>query len=212
MSFYSQSKQDAWVNKIFGGKEDGYFVDIGAYDGITTSNTYFFESEKNWVGICIESDPGPFSVLNSFRKSKNFQVAVSNYNGMCKFSNMSISDYGIDVECKTLNQILQEANAPSYVDYLSIDIEGHEFSVLEATDFKKWEFGVMTIEHNLYMSGPDNKNKIYNLLSKNGYVRVIENAVVLDTNPAWHMKPYEDWYVNSKIINELDLKWTQLEV
>ena len=70
----------------------------------------------------------------------------------------------------------------------------------------------MTIEHNLYMSGPDNKNKIYELLSKKGYVRVVEDAVSLDTNPAWYMQPYEDWYVNSKMIDELDLKWTQLEV
>jgi FkbM family methyltransferase len=172
---------------------------------VQTSNSYFFESERDWSGICIECDPAPFSILNGFRKSKNFQIAVSDYNGTCRFSNMSISENGIELPCRKLNEILEEADAPNFIDYLSIDIEGHEFTVLNSTDLKKWKFGVMTVEHNLYCMGPENKNKIYDLLSSNGYIRVVEDAVSLDTNPAWHMKPYEDWYVNQSIINELDL-------
>lgn len=203
--FYSQSGQDRWVDKILKQKRDGYFLDIGAYDGVQTSNSYFFESERGWTGICIECDPTPFAILNGIRSSKNFQVAVSNYNGVCKFSNMSISDEGIELPCRKLDDILEEAGAPQFIDYLSIDIEGHEFTVLNSTDLRKWKFGVMTIEHNLYCMGPENKNKIYELLSSHGYVRVVEDAVSLDTNPAWYLKPYEDWYVNESIINELDL-------
>lgn len=203
--FYSQSGQDRWVDKIMKQKRDGYFLDIGAYDGVQTSNSYFFESERGWTGICIECDPGPFSILNGFRKSKNFPVAVTDYDGTCKFSNMSISDVGIEVPCRRLSGILEEADAPEFIDYLSIDIEGHEFTVLNSLDLDRWRFGAMTVEHNLYAVGDENKNKIYELLTAYGYVRVVEDAVSLDTNPAWYLKPYEDWYVNEEIIKDLDL-------
>ena len=51
--------------KIFKNKRDGFFLDIGANDGITLSNSYFFEKELGWKGICFEP------LKNAFQKLQN---------------------------------------------------------------------------------------------------------------------------------------------
>jgi len=205
MTFYSQSKQDEWVNILLNGKTDGYFLDIGAYDGVATSNSYFFESEKGWTGVCVEADPGPFVNLSRVRTSKNYNVAAMDYDGVCNFSNMVVGS-GPEIPCRKINGILEESGAPDFIDYLSIDIEGLEYTVLSDIDFDRWTFGLMTVEHNLYCDGPENKNKIYDLLTSRGYVRVQEDVVSLDnSNPIWYLQPYEDWYVHESIIGELNL-------
>ena len=54
-AYYGQFMQDKFLNEqIFKDKKNGIFIEIGAYDGITSSNTYFFEKNLNWHGICIE--------------------------------------------------------------------------------------------------------------------------------------------------------------
>ena len=53
MNYYSQFEQDKFVyENFFQGKTDGYFVDIGAHDGTTFSNSRFFE-ELGWTGVCV---------------------------------------------------------------------------------------------------------------------------------------------------------------
>ena len=53
--YHSQVGQDKFINeKVFRGLRNGYFVEIGAFDGVTFSNSYFFEKELGWKGICIE--------------------------------------------------------------------------------------------------------------------------------------------------------------
>ena len=197
MKYYSQSNQDKWVLEKLASKTNGVFVDIGAYDGIQTSNTYTLEKYYNWNGICIEANSEIYQRLIKNRNCINVYGAISNYRGDCSFSSDRISNEGVKTPCFLLNDILEKNLKDNIIDYLSLDVEGHEFFILETIDFDKWKFKLMTIEHNLYCNGPDQKNKIFDLLSKRGYVRVVEDAVCLDTNPAWNNKPYEDWYVNS---------------
>jgi hypothetical protein len=201
MNYYSQANQDKWICEETNFKKNGYFIEIGAYDGIQTSNTFFLEKNLNWSGICIEAEPTIFTNLIKNRNCKNIFSAVSNKNGKCFFYGDSICEDGIgnEVPMKTLNSILEENDCPKIIDYISIDIEGHEFSVLEIFDFNKWHINRMTIEHNLYLNGPEQKDKIFNLMSKNGFNRKVEDAPCLDLNPSVFGKPYEDWYVNNII-------------
>jgi len=75
--YYSQFEQDKYLNEeIFYQKKNGVFVDIGAYDGITISNTYFFEKELNWTGICIEPHSEIFKELCKNRKSINVNACI----------------------------------------------------------------------------------------------------------------------------------------
>src|SRR5262245_35267462 len=67
-SHLSQAGQDAWViNEVFGRKKNGFFVDIGATDGIDINNTYMLEKRHGWTGICIEPDPEFFRALRRNR-------------------------------------------------------------------------------------------------------------------------------------------------
>jgi FkbM family methyltransferase len=66
--YYSQIGQDIWViERLYPGKSSGYFVDVGAYDGIEFSNTYALENEHGWRGICVEADPLNFRKLSQNR-------------------------------------------------------------------------------------------------------------------------------------------------
>ena len=67
MKHYGQYKQDKYLDTLFKKKSNGTFVDIGAHDGVTFSNSYFFEKERNWKGICVEPIPEIFSKLDETR-------------------------------------------------------------------------------------------------------------------------------------------------
>lgn len=195
MTYHSQAGQDKWVHDIIGNK--GFFVDIGAYDGVQTSNTYALEL-AGWQGICVEAEIGAFLKCKDIRECGSLNRAVTNYDGMIGFGHDRIGGVN-QVICNTLQSILRYTFAlyggkARPIDYLSMDIEGHELTVLEKFPFDEFSFKLMTIEHNLYCDGPEKKDKLYELLTRNGYVRVVDNAPCLDPNPAWYMQPYEDWY------------------
>jgi FkbM family methyltransferase len=193
--YYSQSQQDSWILTQNNFKKNGIFIDVGAYDGIQTSNTYTLETYFNWNGICIEANQDAYFKLNQNRKSINVYGAVTNYDGNISFHGDKIVTNGVSTPCFKLNSILeQNFDDKIEIDYLSLDVEGHEYTILESLDFNKWKIKYLTVEHNLYMNGPDNKNKIFELLISKGYTRVVDNAVCLDPNPNWYNKPYEDWY------------------
>lgn len=194
MKSYNQAGQEQWVRQYLNDKRNGFFVDVGAYDGIESSNTYFLEKELDWDGICIESNPHFYNKLVSARKSKNINKAVMPYSGYCRFDGINTYPSLINgpncVACESLDSILTELGAPFSIDYISLDIEGHEFEVLENFNFDKWNVNLMTIEHNLYLWGDKIKNSLYTLLSSKGYKRVVENVNC-------PQGPYEDWYAKN---------------
>jgi len=49
--------QSAFVDKLLSGRRDGFFVECGAADGESFSNSLFFELERNWTGLLIEANP-----------------------------------------------------------------------------------------------------------------------------------------------------------
>ena len=63
MRSYSQLGQDLTVLKFYNDKRDGYFIELGASDGITLSNTYLLEKEFGWKGICAEPVPVKYEAL-----------------------------------------------------------------------------------------------------------------------------------------------------
>ena len=74
---YSQYGQDVYlINSIFPDRINGYFVDVGAYDGITLSNTFILEKHLGWSGICIEPNPEAFEKLRANRSCICFPSAL----------------------------------------------------------------------------------------------------------------------------------------
>ena len=194
---YSQAGQDKWVMSLFSG---GFYIDVGAYDGIESSNTLLLE-EQGWSGLCIEAGPQFASMCSSNRpKSTTVAKAVKNYAGTTSFSNFSTGTVGESIPCDTLTNILDAYGAPKVIEYMSLDIEGGEEEAIQSLDWDKYQINSITVEHNKYAQGEEQKVRLFNLLSERGFVRVEEDVPCLD--PSYYMQPYEDWYVNRKWLQQ----------
>lgn len=186
--WYSQAGQDEWVIEQHG-DQPGYFVDVGAYDGIEHSNTYALE-QLGWTGLCIEPAESPFADLSRYRVCHCVFGAISDHAGHVPFNGVAIGT-GSDVICATLRSVLDLYEAPDVIDYLSIDVEGHELEVLAGMDFDCWHVRLITIEHNLYSDGTARKDAIHVCLTGHGFERVVEDVIA----PGYGR--YEDWYRHS---------------
>lgn len=86
MRFYSQYGQDKYIyREFFNKKTHGVFVEVGADDGIDRSNTYFFETEMEWTGLCVEPSPTRFVALRQNRNCYCENCCVYNYDGIVDF-------------------------------------------------------------------------------------------------------------------------------
>jgi FkbM family methyltransferase len=195
---YSQVDQDLWVLEMLNNKKNGYFLDVGAYDGIKYSNSLLLEKDFDWTGLLIEAHPNNFDTLKNNRKNTLVPYAVSDYNGKIIFENECgtgskvVEKNGLSIDCITFEKMFEMYNVPNYIDYISLDIEGMEYLSLTKFPFDKYKFKLLTVEHNLYMSGSENKEKIKDILLKNGYVIYRENV-------SHNELPFEDWYINPNI-------------
>ena len=185
MDYKSQIGQDKYVcEHIFSNKKNGFFIELGAADGLIHSNTYYMEKELDWDGICIEPAPKYKDALiknrnckkwfcpvfSSSGKDVEFSVVdcgelsgISNYLG--NIGNFKVEDKVI-LKTKTLTEILDESNAPKYIDYLSLDTEGTELEILKGLDFSKYLIGYISIEHNYKPL----RHELRNYLHGKGYV------------------------------------------
>jgi len=174
--YCSQSGQDKWiVEKLFPGKHKGVFVDVGAFDGITFSNTYVLE-KMGWSGLAIEPMPQAFEKLVMNRRcvavngcvapasGRRLYRAITGYlemlsaladeydPGHMERITRDIGIYGgnyidIEVECYNLNELLED-HGIRRVDYLSIDVEGLEYRILEGLDLSRVHVSVIGVENN----------------------------------------------------------------
>ena len=145
MRYYSQAGQDEWVDTFFKSKKNGYFLDIGAYDGVHLSNTYYLENELGWEGLCIDADTDVYKDLDKNRNCKKINIAISNKSGISNFSQAGVSgriseEGNMEVNTTSIDKILIEFNCPKIIDYISLDVEGHEYNVLEMFPFSEYKF------------------------------------------------------------------------
>lgn len=187
----SQLGQDLWVLEKTSYKNSGFFVEFGATDGVLLSNTWLLENEFNWQGICAEPNQKFFEKLKKNRRcivsnqyiggvtgeSVKFILADA-YGGSQEFAaddshaekRAAYADAGHTtvVESISLDDFLTQHGAPREIDYISIDTEGSEYSILKNFPFDKWDVRFFTIEHNY----TERRSKIHSLMKKNGYFRV----------------------------------------
>lgn len=90
--YYARSGQDKYLDQnIFKGKKNGVYVDLGAYDGVESSNTLFFEESCGWSGICVEPLPSAFKKLKENRNCICINKCASDCNGTAKFMHVKPS-------------------------------------------------------------------------------------------------------------------------
>lgn len=85
MNYHGQYQQDKYLDRLFNKKSNGVFIDIGAHDGQTFSNSLFFEKQRNWKGLCVEPIPEIFAKLNETRTCVKINGCISEKTGIEKF-------------------------------------------------------------------------------------------------------------------------------
>nr|CAD7261211.1 unnamed protein product [Timema shepardi] len=144
------------IMKLLDYKKNGFFIECGALDGETRSNTLVFERELGWNGLLIEADPFNFaSMVTKNRKAylspsclsiKSYPNIVSFHqlHNMGKISNSPVGQNKpgyVDVQCFPFYTYLLALNR-TLIDYFSLDVEGHELDVLETIPFDKVDIQV----------------------------------------------------------------------
>ena len=200
----SQLGQDMFALALKGVNDPGFFVEFGASDGLTLSNSYILEKEFGWDGIlcepgvvwhedleanrevaidkrCVLSESGKTVIFSetSMGELSTIQdfLKVDGHRRIRKVSNT------YSVSTVSLFDLLQEHRAPKYIDFLSVDTEGSEYAILENFDFEIYEFGLICVEHNYTKS----RAKLKNLLESKGYMNVHKEQ-----------SQFDDWYVSHK--------------
>jgi FkbM family methyltransferase len=198
MEFTSQVGQDFWVCGFFNYKKNGFFLDVGAHNGLYLSNTLYLEKELGWKGICVEAGNAPYSELIKNRTCDCVHAFVSDKNEIIDFKEMQYGDLKRDnslqkIQSITLDMLLPLCDTPKVIDYISIDTEGFDYKVLCGFPFDKYEGILWTIEHNLYFGSSVQKDNIMGIMYKNGYVLAKENV-------SDGVNIFEDWYINKKYV------------
>ena len=186
-------------------KRSGFFVDIGAHDGKELSNTYFMEKELDWSGICVEPNPSVATELKNNRNciienrpiskqtgetirfyehdepmlsmTTSKGIYLQNPDGTLVSENASKKMQGVSI-----NDVLTIYHTPKNIDYISMDIEGHEPEMLLTFDFEKFDVKCWSIEwknHGDQKVMYQNKCIIIDILLKNSYsIKQIEADII----------------------------------
>ena len=162
------NKLDVLYNYLFGYKTDGYFVDVGAYDGVAYSNTFGL-ANAGWGGLCFEPVPEYYKkcALNhkEHPKVKCFQTCIGNredvvdfyvsdvystHNANMIYSNLRNALYTnsevIESKITTLDRVLEANKTKPGFEVLSIDVEGSEVDVLNGFNIDHWKPQMCIIE------------------------------------------------------------------
>ena len=172
----SQLLQDAFVIFIIGDRYSKSFLEFGATDGISLSNTYMLENSFKWKGLLAEPSPQWHDQLINNRPNTkiltkciwkssgeklNFFVSdVGELSSLNDFIHSDLSSMPgntqarvqggevVEVETLSLNDVIEGYFNGDAPSYISIDTEGSEFEILKSFDFEKYKPVVFTIEHN----------------------------------------------------------------
>lgn len=172
--------QDLWIlHALYPGVKDGFFVDVGSADGVVISNSRRLE-EAGWTGVCID----PFPRNMGGRTCKVFDEVVDaeagntvqfhspgTYGGgILRYAGWWLPEGAkskyVELKTTTIGDILQRANAPAFIHYLNVDIEGAEYEALKVFPFDRYRLGAITVEHN---NLEDRRLALRSLLEHHGY-------------------------------------------
>lgn len=196
----SQFYQDILGLLLARGKKGGYFVEFGACDWVRISNTYVLEKSFGWTGILAEPGREWHEGLKKNRschletmcvwsrsgeKIPFYEADQNQLQSSAEADHMHIDREALyQVETISLYDMLKKYNAPQFIDFMSIDVEGSEFKILENFPFDSYRFGLMCVEHHL----PQEEERIKNLMDRNGYKQVFRSV-----------SDFDGWYVPKSV-------------
>lgn len=163
-----------FFNDIWKSSKPGFYVEIGAWDGRKKNSTIVLE-KAGWDGVAIEASPPSFELLKNNRRCRCLNVAVYDHDGEVEFamfpdrpewngiietysdshkellqdSKSSISPLIIKIPCKKWSSL----ELPDHIDYLQVDVEGAELSILNCINWDTTSISYICLEDNNYDSG-----------------------------------------------------------
>jgi FkbM family methyltransferase len=205
---FSQWQQECfalWANEK---KRDGVFVEFGAADGVTHSNTFILESSYGWKGVLLEPLPWAFNELQRRRpRAACLNVAVdpgysekpkpmtlitagqysslTGYQDSDKHSSIRSKGRAVRAKCINLNDELRKIIPSRVIDFLSIDVEGPELDIIKGFDFDSISVKALTIEVN---DRDDDAETISKILESKGYRQPFTRAVT--RGDLWFVKSH----------------------
>jgi FkbM family methyltransferase len=175
VEFRSQFGEDALLWSLFEGQLDGFFIEVGAFDGYSLSTTYAFEA-MGWNGLLVEALPASCSACAERRKfsrvvnsalgrrgsggTTTFTVVDDDHGGMLSYhttdqTHMEMLRRGqmlrkaVTVPLTTMDALLEShPGGPPTVDFATIDVEGGEPDLMDGFDLARWKPKVLIIEDN----------------------------------------------------------------
>lgn len=196
---------DPYLDKYFRGMQ-GFFLEIGCWDGIDHSNSFSLE-QQGWRGLCVDPFPKNFAgrkadlciqAISSNGEPRSWlKVGIDRRDGgeVSYFSGFEetvkagrhwdlIREYCtyeiVQVETITMERLYEKYSLPSFIDFLSVDTEGAELEIFSGIDFDANRFGMIVYEHN---ENENVRKHLGSLLTRNGYTFV--DNLGLDDVYAW---------------------------
>ena len=180
--------EDIEISKCFKDKQNGFYVDVGAYHPIQRNNTMLLY-QQGWEGINIDISSFSIKLFNHLRpRDINLNLAISKNEGdiemyfQKKLSQLSTikknqaekSFQGNikikKINSKTLTSVLDSSRFKGRkIDLLDIDVEGADIDVLESLDFRRYSPEIICVE---VIEENNEDSHIFNFLREKGYEKI----------------------------------------
>lgn len=188
---FSQEGEDIVLQRIFEGRTEGHYVDVGSHHPRRFSNTCLFY-QQGWCGINIEPNPDSIQLFRRERdRDVNLQIGVSDVAGTLTyivFDEPALNTFDaklaaererttkyrivnrIDVQVARLQDLLDKHLKPEWhIDFMSIDVEGYDLQVLQSNDWSKYRPTYLLVECLESGLSSISDEPIHRFLSERGY-------------------------------------------
>ncbi|XP_020290568.1 uncharacterized protein LOC109858082 [Pseudomyrmex gracilis] len=180
--------QSTAIREILNDKKNGFFIECGAYDGETRSNTLFLERFNGWTGLLIEADPINFTkmlrknrraylsptclgviekpVVASFLMARNVgRLHEPENTTVTNSPDVAYTGEHTRVQCFPLALYIAALGIKT-VDYFSLDVEGSEIDILETIPFQAVDIKTMSVE---YIHNAKGQKYLIKMMEQRGY-------------------------------------------
>jgi hypothetical protein len=175
--YFSDAKQDQFVDSILNQKKDGNFIDIGACDAKNSNNTFHL-SQKGWKGICVEIEAG---------YAKSYETRANT---------VFINQDALKVDWEKL---FDSVFGVEDIDYMSVDIDTLSLEFITHFPFDLKKPKIITIEHDSYLYGEKFKGAQREFLKAQGYRLLFGDVFVEQPGFKGRKSSFEDWWISEEL-------------